>query len=235
MNAFIILYPLACLIIPFVVGAAKKCFVPALWSAVINVLLFPWIYSSYNHRMDDSVTVGVVLMGIATLIMVILTITKSSPIRDGDAAAPQRTPAASPLKLSAGEQVILTRVCLPILPFALFIQSIVACIIGLGFALDDDEDVAVPLIVIGLAAMVIGYILLKLFVITLTVTNKRVIVRSAFNFRKSLPINRISAVGTMIFHTLYVGSSAGRILLPLVPELVEVYDTINDLQNERTE
>ena len=173
-----------------------------------------------------------VLMSITAITATIITIKSSGPLRDadGDPTTPQRSAhAASAPTLSAGEQVILTCVCPPIVPLILLIQGVLACGIGVGFALDRDEDVAVPLIVIGLAAVAIGYILMKLLAITLTVTNKRVIVNSAFNSRKSLPINRISAVGTAIFSTLYVGSSAGRIILPFVPGCAEVYDTINAL------
>ena len=223
----VILYPLACLIIPFVVAAVKKCFIPALWTAVINALLFLGMHSSYTHGMDSYVVIGALLMGAATLIAIVITVKKSSPLRDPN--APQRTRTASAPNLSAGEQVIFTRVCLHIVPLFLWVNGVLASIVGLGFALDKDEDVAVPLIVIGLAAVAIAYFLDKLLAITLTVTNKRVIVNSAFNSRKSLPINRISAVGTAIFSTLYVGSSAGRIILPFVPGCADVYDTINAL------
>ena len=177
MDMLVILYPLACLIISFVVAAVKKCFVPALWSTVINLLLFPWMHSSYTHRMYSSVEIAALLMGVSTLIAIVITVKKSSPLRDA------ATHTASAPKLSAGEQVILTRVCVHIVPLFLWVHGVLASIVGLGFALDQDEDVAVPLIVIGLAAVAIAYFLDKRLAITLTVTNKRVIARSAFNSR----------------------------------------------------
>lgn len=67
--------------------------------------------------------------------------------------------------------------------------------------------------------------------ITITITNKRVMYKGILWKRVNLPLNRISAVGTSIFCSLHIGSSAGRIHMMFFGHYREVYETISTLLN----
>ena len=65
----------------------------------------------------------------------------------------------------------------------------------------------------------------------ITVTNKRVMYKGILWKRVNLPLNRISAVGTSIFCSLHIGSSAGRIHMIFFGRYREVYEVISALLN----
>ena len=162
-----------------------------------------------------------VLVLLMVACLVILFVVAALIKRFGHAPKKKATP-----PLAADEQVAASRVYVHVVPLGLMLLGGAAALFGLVLAIVRYEE-GIPLLFLGLLGLAIGYFMMKVWTFTLTVTHKRVCVQSIFSYRKSLPIRRISAVGTFLFGTLYVGSSAGRILLPFVPNHLEVYDAIN--------
>ena len=86
--------------------------------------------------------------------------------------------------------------------------------------------------------IVIGALLLPLGVSALsceiTVTDKRVYGKAAFNRRVDLPIHAISAVGSAPFSTIHVSTSSGVIKFRMMEDRDNVFSTITKLLNKQS-
>lgn len=59
------------------------------------------------------------------------------------------------------------------------------------------------------------------------VTNKRIIARAAFGYRKDIKLEKITSVSTCFFKGIGVGSSSAKIKFLLCTNKMEVFDTIS--------
>lgn len=116
--------------------------------------------------------------------------------------------------------------------FISIILYILAIIFAVFFiALDSSLYADGALIAIGVIfaigligwGIIIGKLLKKREMI---VTNKRVIVRSAFGFREDMPIEKITNVSTRFFSGIGCGTPSTKIKFHFCKNKVEVFDTI---------
>lgn len=194
---------------------------------------------SYAMERDNSliILVGGALV-LSNVVMGIIYATrkpKASANSQAESAASQ-TEAAAPVSIpmGEGEQTVLSRCYAALFPIVLLVLGVLSALIGLIILMDDDET-GIPLLIVGIVFAVVGARLRKVLKIHLVVTTKRVYLKAPFACRVNLPLNRISAVGTGLFHYLQITSAAGfagQIRLFFVPKYLEVYDTINTLLNE---
>lgn len=142
--------------------------------------------------------------------------------------------AAVSIPTGEGEQVMLERRYPSAFPIVMLVLGILSALISIGFFVNYDEEIGIPMLIIGIVFAVVGALLRKAMIIHLTVTTKRVYLKAPLACRVNLPLNRISAVGTGLFHYLQITSAAGLtglIRLWFVPKYLEVYETINALLN----
>ena len=169
-------------------------------------------------------------LAIANVVMLILWSVRRSNAKA--AAEPQAAPVSIPM--GEGERTVLSRCYAALFPIVLMVLGVLSALIGLIFLMDYDEA-GIPLLIIGIVFAVAGILLRKVMKIHLMVTTKRVYLKAPFASRANLPLNRIAAVSTGLFHYLKITSAAGmsgQIRLVFVPKYLEVYDTVNALLNE---
>lgn len=156
--------------------------------------------------------------------------------RKAKAANPQTEQAAPvSIPMGEGEQAVLERHYPSAFPIVLMVLGVLEALSGIISIVNSDEEIGIPLLIVGAIFLVMGFILSKILMIHLVVTTKRVYLKAPFAARLNLPLRRISAVGTGLFHYLTITSAAGfagQIRLFFVPKYLEVYDTINALLNE---
>lgn len=169
-------------------------------------------------------------LAIANVVMGILYAT-----RKAKAANPQTEQTAPvSIPMGEGEQTVLERHYPSAFPIVLMVLGVLSALFGVICLANSDES-GIPLLIVGAIFLVVGFILSKILKIHLVVTTKRVYLKAPFAARLNLPLRRISAVGTGLFHYLTITSAAGfagQIRLIFVPKYLEVYDTINALLNE---
>ena len=156
--------------------------------------------------------------------------------RKAKAANPQAEQSAPvSIPMGEGEQTVLERHYPSAFPIVLMVLGALGALLGVIALADGDDEIGPVVLVLGLVFLVVGFILSKILKIHLVVTTKRVYLKAPFAARLNLPLRRISAVGTGLFHYLTITSAAGfagQIRLWFVPKYLEVYDTINALLNE---
>lgn len=190
---------------------------------------FSFAMNSYDGYMWCIIFVGGALI-LANVVMGIIYATRKSKKEQGA----ENTASAVSIPTGEGEQVALERHYSSVFPIVLLVLGVLSTLIGLIILMDDDEA-GIPLMVVGIVFAVVGALLRKAMKIHLVVTTKRVYVKAPFAARINLPLNRISAVGTGLFHYVSITSAAGlagQIRLWFVPKYLEVYDTINALLNK---
>ena len=147
---------------------------------------------------------------------------------------PVENTAAVSIPMGEGEQTAIERRYPSAFPIVLMVLGALSALIGIICLANSDES-GVPLLIVGAIFLVVGFLLSRVLKIHLVVTTKRVYLKAPFAARLNLPLHRISAVGTGLFHYLTITSAAGfagQIRLFFVPKYLEVYDTINALLNE---
>ena len=101
------------------------------------------------------------------------------------------------------------------------------------------EDVSIVLaglmstaLLVGIT-LIIGHILKKR---ELIVTNKRVIARGAFGFRRDIPIKKIAGISMFVFNGISIGSNSTKIKFQFCKNKIEVFDTIaaETLERDKT-
>ena len=156
--------------------------------------------------------------------------------RKAKAANPQPEQSAPvSIPTGEGEQVAVERHYPAVFPIVMMVLGALGALLGVIALADGDDEIGPVVLVLGLVFLVVGYLLSRVLKIHLVVTTKRVYLKAPFAARLNLPLRRISAVGTGLFHYLSITSAAGfagQIRLFFVPKYLEVYDTINALLNE---
>ena len=144
----------------------------------------------------------------------------------------QAAPASVAIPTGEGEQPVLERRYPSAFPIVMLVLGVLSALISIGFFVNYDDEIGIPLLIIGIVFAAVGALLRKALNIHLVVTTKRVYLKAPFASRVNLPIGRIAAVSTGLFHYLSITSAAGlagQIRLWFVPKYLEVYDTINAL------
>ena len=196
-------------------------------------------YSFYDNALSyavEYIDIGYIVyiaraLGAANVIMLILYFVRRAMAKVAAKAEMQEANspiAAVSIPTGEGEQVVLTRQCVPLFPYFLIVLGFAAMVLGIILLIDWSEVWCLLLACGGLLLLILGIITAQCK-LQLTVTTKRVIYKGIFWRRMNLPLNRISAVDTAIFGTLHVGSSAGHIIMGFFRHYREVYDTINAL------
>lgn len=183
----------------------------------------------YRNGLSTCIVFAVGALIIANVVMLAIWLARKN---SAEAAAMAEAHAPVSIPTGEGEQVVLERRYPAAFPVVLMVLGALSAL--LGIFLIDDEEVSIPLLVIGALFLVVGILLRRVLKIHLVVTTKRIYVQAPFASRANLPLNRISAVGTGLFHYLHITSAAGfagQINLLFVPNYLEVYDTINALLN----
>ncbi len=191
---------------------------------------FSFAMNYYGGYMWCIIFVGGALI-LANVVMGIIYATRKSKKEQGA----ENTTSTVSIPTGEGEQVVLQRRYPAAFPYILMVLGVLGALFGIPFMINYDDEIGIPLLVIGAIFLVVGILLCKLLKIHLTVTTKRVYLKAPFAARHNLPLNRIAAVGTGLFHYLRITSSAGfagQIRLWFVPKYLEVYDTINALLGE---
>ena len=197
----------------------------------------PSYYSNaFTYAMGNDNYMWYVVFGFGALVAANVVMLIIFAVRKANAKKAEEVSTIASIPTGEDEQVVLQRILKPILPYFLIVLSIVSSLYAIIQMIDRPRyiDDMIPVLIISIIVLVVGFLLLKLATV-LTVTTKRVIVKAPLGRRLSLPINRISAVGTGPFHYLSITSTAGiagQIRLVFVPKYVEVYDTINTLLNQ---
>lgn len=96
------------------------------------------------------------------------------------------------------------------------------------------NDFLIALIIIASTLLVSGMIYVWLRSYELTVTNKRVFGKGAFGKRVALPVDFISAVGTIsLMKGVSVSTASGRIKFLAIKNSQKIYDVLNNILIER--
>ena len=104
---------------------------------------------------------------------------------------------------------------------------------------NDDKELPFfgPIVKGGIHGTIIGFLIYLVLSCELTATDKRVLIKGMWQ-KAVLPINSVSAVSTF-YKSIYIGTSGGRIYLPIIKNNDEVYEVLNLLliekQSEKTE
>ena len=192
-----------------------------------NALDYGW------NRYDGPIWLVIFVGGCLAVANVVMGIIYAT--RKAKANKPQEEQVAPvSIPMGEGEQTVLSRCYAALFPIVLMVLGVLSALVGLIILMDDDES-GIALLIIGIVFAVVGALLRKAMKIHLVVTTKRVYLKAPFACRVNLPLNRIAAVSTGLFHYLQITSAAGmfgQIRLFFVPKYLEVYDTINTLLNE---
>lgn len=189
---------------------------------------FSYAMAEYNGALWFVIFIGGALILANVVMGIIYTARKSKKAQANEDAAPVAIP------MGEGEQTVIQRRYPAAFPIVLMVLGALSALIGVICLANSDES-GIPLLIVGAIFLIVGILLSKVLKIHLVVTTKRVYLKAPFAVRHNLPLNRISAVGTGLFHHLSITSAAGfagQIRLWFVPKYLEVYDTINALLNE---
>ena len=192
--------------------------------------------NAFDYAMDDydgAMWLCIFVGGCLVAANVVMGIIYAS--RKAKAANPQPEQSA-PVSIPMGEseQTAIERRYPSAFPIVLMVLGALSTLVGIICLANSDES-GVPLLIVGAIFLVVGFLLSRVLKIHLVVTTKRVYLKAPFAARLNLPLRRISAVGTGLFHYVSITSAAGlagQIRLWFVPKYLEVYDTINALLNE---
>ena len=192
---------------------------------------------AFSYAMFDRDGLGICIVfalgALALANVVMLIIYAARKAKTADSQDEQAAPVSIPM--GEGEQTVLQRHYPSAFPVVLMVLGVLEALLGIFYIVDYDEEVGIPLLILGAIFLIVSIILCKALKIHLVVTTKRVYLKAPFAARLNLPLRRISAVGTGLFHYLTITSAAGfagQIRLWFVPKYLEVYDTINALLND---